>query len=80
MPTHFDQKPFTPSDWISQAEAAQLRRVSRQAIWKLVQKGRIRSVEIGGHILVYRADVEAFQPKDAGRPKSLQKENKNDRG
>jgi len=44
-------------DWISQADAARLRGVSRQAISKLVQKGRLRTLTIGGHVLVHRDDV-----------------------
>jgi excisionase family DNA binding protein len=54
---------------MSQAEAAQLRGVSRQAISKLVRKGRLRSVIVGGHTLVSRADVLSFRPRAAGRPK-----------
>jgi hypothetical protein len=44
--------------------------VSRQAISKLVRKGRLKSMVIGGHTLVSRADVLSFQPHDAGRPRS----------
>lgn len=62
-------RPIDISDWISQAEAARSRQVSKQAISKLVRKGRIRSIKIGGHVLVYRGDVEAFEPKPAGRPR-----------
>ena len=56
-------------DWISQAEAARVRGVSRQAIAKLVRSNRLRTVEIGGHVLIHREDVYNFQPKKAGRPK-----------
>lgn len=59
-----------PDEWISQAEAARIRGVSRQAITKLVAKGRLRSVEIGGRVLVRREDVERFEPLPAGRPKA----------
>lgn len=45
------------NDWISQADAARLRGVSRQAVSKLVQKGRLRTLTIGGHVLVRRDDV-----------------------
>lgn len=55
-------------EWISQAEAARLQGVSRQAIHKLVRNGRLRSLRIGGHVLVARHDVEAFNPKPSGRP------------
>lgn len=70
MSTNFPEEPFSPSDWISQAEAAKLRGVSRQAIAKLVRSGRLTSFVIGGHILVRRADILAFQPRPAGRPRS----------
>jgi excisionase family DNA binding protein len=55
-------------DWISQAEAARIRGVSRQAIWKLVKQGRLRSLAIGGRTLVHRADVVEFEPRPPGRP------------
>jgi excisionase family DNA binding protein len=70
LSTNFPEEPFIPSDWISQAEAAQLRGVSRQAIAKLVRKGRLKSAVVGGHVLVNRADVLSFRPRAAGRPKS----------
>ncbi len=69
MSTDFNNKPVIPDEWISQAEAARLRQISRQAIAKLVKKGRIASILIGGRTLVYRPDVEAFEPKKAGRHK-----------
>ena len=58
-----------PTEWISQAEAARLRSVSRQAIAKLVGNGRLRTLEVGGRSFVSRADVLAFEPNPAGRPK-----------
>jgi excisionase family DNA binding protein len=70
LSTNFPDEPLVPSDWISQAEAARLRRVSRQAIAKLIRNGRLKSTVIGGHVLVSRADVLSFQPRAAGRPKS----------
>jgi excisionase family DNA binding protein len=70
LSTDYSDEPISPIDWISQAEAAQLRGVSRQAISKLVQKGRLRRLVIGGHTLVHRADVLAFRPNAAGRPRS----------
>ena len=69
MSTHSGDKPISPSEWISQAEAAQFRGVSRQAIAKLVRKGRLKSIVIGGHTLVSRAEVLSFHPRAAGRPK-----------
>lgn len=59
---------INPEDWISQAEAAKLRNVSRQAISQLVQKGRFRTFEISRHVLVHRRDVLNFKPDKGGRP------------
>lgn len=61
---HFDD----PNEWISQAEAARLRGVSRQAIALLVKKGRLSVLKIGGRLLVRRKEVEEFTPEPAGRP------------
>jgi excisionase family DNA binding protein len=59
-----------PEDWISQAEAARVRRVSQQAIKNLIVRKRIQSLKIGGKILVRRTEIESFvaQPK-LGRPR-----------
>ncbi|MBA2243957.1 MAG: helix-turn-helix domain-containing protein [Gemmatimonadetes bacterium] len=70
MSTNFDQAAISPPDWISQAQAARLRGVSRQAISKLVRQGRLQSLVIGGHTLVSRAEVLSFRPRTPGRPKS----------
>lgn len=71
LSTHSRDERISLSDWISQAEAARLRGISRQAISKLVRKGRLKSIVIGGHTLVHRAEVLSFHPRAAGRPKSL---------
>jgi excisionase family DNA binding protein len=63
-----DEKAADMSDLISQTEAAQIRGVSRAAISELVKRGRLRSVVVGGHTLLYRADVEAFE-SSPGWPK-----------
>lgn len=55
-------------DLISQTEAARIRGVSRVAINNLIKRGRLRSVEIGGHIFVFRSEVEAFKDQ-RGWPK-----------
>ena len=47
-----------------------MRGVSRQAIHKLVRGGRVRSITIGGHVLVNREDVEDVRRRAAGRPAS----------
>ena len=57
------------SDWISQSEAARLRGVTRQAIAKLVKKGRLKILVLGGHTFVSKAEVAGFEMQAAGRPK-----------
>lgn len=61
-------------DWISQAEAARIRGVSRQAINKLVSAGRIRILAIAGRTLVHRTDVANYKGKPTGRPKKNDKQ------
>jgi excisionase family DNA binding protein len=58
-----------PDEWISQADAARYRGVTRQAIARLIKRGRLRTIEIGGRTFVYREDVEQFTPLEAGRPR-----------
>ena len=62
--------PIDPSDWISQAEAARIRNVTRQAIARLVVNGRLRTLDFGGRAFVNRSDVLAFVPHRPGRPKA----------
>jgi excisionase family DNA binding protein len=78
MSTHSRPEGVSPLDWISQAEAARLRGVSRQAIAKLVRLGRVRTLEIGGHMLVHRADIEAFERRPGGRPRMTDSIDTND--
>jgi excisionase family DNA binding protein len=65
MSTYFEED----KNWISQAEAARLRGVSRQAISKLVRSHRIRTLKIAGKILVLKEDIENYKPLTAGRRK-----------
>ena len=69
MSTHLLKKLPKSNEWISQAEAARIRGVSRLAIARLVKKGRFRVLEIGGRCLVNRADVERYKAEPAGRPR-----------
>lgn len=71
MSTNFSDGAFDPSSWISQAEAARIRGVTRQAMHRLIQRGKLSTLEVGGHVLVSRAEIEAFQPGEAGRPQNL---------
>jgi excisionase family DNA binding protein len=55
-------------DWISQAEAARMRGVSKQAIAKLIARKRLSAREIGGRMLVRHSEVADFIPMPIGRP------------
>lgn len=59
------------SQLISQNQAAQLRGCSRQAILHLIKAGKLKTVEIGGHLFLYRDEVAAFIPDVGGRPKGI---------
>lgn len=58
-------------DFVTVTEAAELRGVSRAAIHALIQRGRLRSENVLGRILLYKSEVIAFEknkpgPKAAG--------------
>lgn len=75
MSTNFsDISSLNPNDWISQSEAARIRGVTRQAINRLIQRGKLSVLEIGGHTLVSRTEIECFQPGDPGRPQRSKNE------
>lgn len=69
MSTHLSEGSILSGDWVSQAEAARLRGVSRQAIARLIKKGRFRVLRIAGKVLLKRTDVKGFEPEPAGRPR-----------
>lgn len=73
MSTNKMNQKWAPEEWISQAQAAKLRGVTRQAIGKLVGQGRLRTLEVAGRILVFREDVAVFQKLPVGRPKKVSK-------
>jgi excisionase family DNA binding protein len=64
----FSKNNFDPAQWVSQSEAAEIRGVSRQAIARLLKKGRFTTFSIGGKILLKRSEVEQFKPKPPGPP------------
>lgn len=64
------------NDWISQAEAARIRGVSRQAIARLVAKKRFATLQLGGRLLLKRSDVEVYTPAEPGRPSNEHKNRK----
>ncbi len=55
-------------DLITQAEAARIRDVSREAIADLIARGRLQTVEIAGQRFVKRSEIENFTERKAGRP------------
>jgi len=57
--------------YLSQAEAARRRGVSKQAIAALIQRGRLTPVEVAGRIVVLRSEIEGFvaRPKFGNPPK-----------
>lgn len=58
---------MNPEDWISQAEAARIRKTSRQAIARLIERNRLRTLKVAGRTLVNRGDVLAFTQRAPGR-------------
>lgn len=69
LSTHLSGTRVTLEDWISQAEAARIRGVSRQAIARLIKKGRFRVLTIAGKTLLKRSDVTAYEREQPGRPR-----------
>jgi excisionase family DNA binding protein len=68
MSTDIPQRKFDPAQWVSQSEAAEIRGVSRQAIARLLKKGRFSTFSVGGKTLLKRSEVEQFKPKPPGPP------------
>lgn len=68
MSTNFNTDPVN-EQWVTQAEAARLRGVTRQAIGKLVSRQKLKILEIGGVTFVSKEDVLNFVPDKSGRPK-----------
>lgn len=58
-------------DLISIAEAARLRGVTHGAIRSLIDRGRLRAVEVGGRRFVVRGEVRAFKPEKGGRGRKV---------
>ena len=58
--------------YLSQAEAARHRGVSKQAVAALIQRGRLTPVEVAGRIVVLRSEIEGFvaRPKFGNPPKN----------
>ena len=67
MSTYLSEGKVRADDWVSQAEAARIRGVSRQAIARLIKRGRFRILSIGGKVLLRRFEVENYKPELPGR-------------
>lgn len=52
--------------WMSKGDAARARGVSRQAIWELVNRGRLTTCRFKGRVYVSRAEVMAFARRPRG--------------
>lgn len=67
------KKPESNQDQLSElvtvSEAAKVRNVTRQAIHALIERGRLRSVNMFGRVLLYRSEVEAFEKETPGPKK-----------
>ena len=64
------------SNLITQKEAAEIRGCTPQAINRLVQRGSLKTIVVGGRRLVFRDEVEKFVPDKGGRPKKSAKKSK----
>ncbi|MGZ4843197.1 MAG: helix-turn-helix domain-containing protein [Candidatus Angelobacter sp.] len=62
------EKPETlnADEWMSKGDAARARGVSRQAIWELVNRGRLTTCRFKGRVYVSRAEVMAFKRRPRG--------------
>jgi hypothetical protein len=61
---------FNPAEWISQAEAARIRGIARQAIATHIKRGRFTTFIMGGKTFLLRSEVENFKPLKRGpKPK-----------
>jgi hypothetical protein len=68
------QKNQDVDEYISQAEAARTRNVSRQAIADLVKRNRVSTITVAGRVLVRRSDIADFVPMpNKGRPRKKTK-------
>jgi hypothetical protein len=53
-------------EWMSKGDAARARGVSRQAIWELVNRGRLTTQRFKGRVYVSRAEVLGFARRPRG--------------
>lgn len=67
--TTLSKNKLLSKEGVSQSEAARIRKVTPQAIGRLIKKGRFRTLKIAGKVLLYRREVENYKPKPTGRPR-----------
>ena len=60
-------------NYLTITEAAELRGVSRQAIFELIKRGRLKATRLGRQWLIRKSDVRRFKAKPAGRPPQSKK-------
>src|SRR5438270_2272596 len=71
MATHSEQPESLDTNvWMSKGDAARARGVSRQAIWELVNRGRLTTHRFKGRVYVSRAEVLGFAPRPRGLKES----------
>ncbi len=61
----FAKKPDV-DDLITVQEAARIRSVSGASVFQLIQRGRLRAEKVLGRTLVYRSEIENFEPQAPG--------------
>lgn len=67
MATESERSETLNSDeWMSKGDAARARGVSRQAIWELVNRGRLTTRRFKGRVYVSRAEVLGFARQPRG--------------
>jgi hypothetical protein len=67
--THFSKNDLIAGEWISPAEAARIRGVTRQAMLRLMKKGRFGVLKIADKVFLNRREVKAYKIKPSGRPR-----------
>lgn len=60
---------INPKELVSQATAARMRGVSKQAIEGLIKRGRLTPVVIDDHTFLFKKEVEDYKPSVGGRPR-----------
>ena len=56
------------NEYLTVPEAAKARKVTRQAILALIDRGVLRAVKVGPQWLVHKKDLAAFVPSPRGMP------------